>query len=426
MHIEVKNINETQISVTVTAAEAELLPYKQKILNKMAPQVKMAGFRAGKAPISMVEKNIDSSTLQTEFLDEALTQLYSRAISQEKLRPVTKPEVTIKKFVPYTMLEFEVKTHAIPEIKLAKYRALKAKKTAVSVTTDDVAKVIESLKLRAAEKNPVERAAKKSDEAWIDFQGVNTKGEAVSGADGKDYPIVLGSDTFIPGFEDNIVGMKPGENKTFTLTFPKDYGVKALAGKKVTFTVSLKKVHEVNEPKVDDSFAAKVGPFKSVTELKEDIKKQLVHERQHEADRAYESELVKQIVDKTPVSIPEPLLEQQIIYNLDELRRNLTYRGQTYQEFLEMDGTTEDKYKNEILRPQAEQQIKTSLILAEIAEKENLFVTPEELEIRIQQLKGQYQDQQMQSELDKPENRNEIANRMLNEKVIQLISSSAS
>ncbi len=336
MHVEVKKISETEVSVTVTAGETELLPYKQKVLNRLAKQVKLPGFREGKAPTGLIEKNIDSGTLQTEFLDESLTQLYSKALVQEKLRPLTKPDVSIKKFVPFTDLEFNVKTHIVPIIRLPKYKGLKAKKPAVIITDQDVKEIIEKLKIRAAEKKSVDRAAKKGDEVLIDFKGSDAKGKAISGADGKDYPIVLGSDAFIPGFETNIIGMKPDSKKTFTLTFPKDYGVKALAAKKVTFEVKVNKVHEVTSPPVDDDFAAKIGPFKSVKDLKDDIRKQLTAERQREADQKFGSDLVRQVVDNTTVLIPEPLIEQQIGYSLEELRRNLTYRGQTYQEFLEL------------------------------------------------------------------------------------------
>jgi trigger factor len=269
-----------------------------------------------------------------------------------------------------------------------------------------------------SEKKDVDRAAAADDQVWIDFKGVNEKGEPVNGADGKDYPIILGSNTFIPGFEDNVVGMSVGEEKSFTLTFPKDYGVKALANKKVTFTVTVTKVQEVIEPKVDDEFAAKAGPFKTVKELKEDIKKQVQSERQYEADRNFEAELIRQISQKTSVALPQVLIEEQIERYLRELKQNVAYRGMTWQEYLEAEGMSEEDYKQNVVQPQAEERLKASLVLAEIAEKEGLEVTPEELEVRMQILKGQYQDAAMQTELEKPEARRDIAARMLTEKTI--------
>lgn len=421
MHSQIKQLNDTEVQFIITAAEVDLLPYKQKALKKLAPQVKLPGFRKGTAPPALIEKNIDQQLLQTEFLDEAMSGLYAQAAENEHTRPVTRPEVSIKKFVPFTALEFEVKTHVIGEIKLPNYKAIKLKKDAVSVTAEDVTNVIENLQTRTAEKKEVKRAAKDGDQAWIDFKGVDAKGEPVKGAEGTDYPLALGSNTFIPGFESNIEGMKPGEEKTFTLTFPKDYGVKALASKKVTFTVALKKVEETSKAKVDDEFAAKIGPFKTVKDLKDDIKRQLKIEKQRDIDQKYQNELIGKIVDKTDLAIPRPLIEDQAAHVLEEVRRNLNYRGQTYPEFLEAEGLTEETHKETILEPEAEKQVKTSLILSEIAKQEKLAVTPEELEVRIQLLKGQYQDTSMQAELDKQENRQDIASRMLSEKVLQTL-----
>lgn len=418
MHTTLTKVDNTKVKLLISASEEDLRPSKDKVLKKLAKQVKLPGFRDGKAPLNLVEKNVDPGLLQAEFLDEAMTELYVKGAAAEKIRPVTRPEVTVKKFVPFSHLEFEVTTEIVGNIKLADYKKIKLSKQKPEVTAKDVNDVIKSLKVRVADKTEVGRAAKKSDEAWIDFRGVDEKGKPINGADGKDYPLVIGSNTFIPGFEDNVEGMKPGEEKTFNLTFPKDYGVKALANKKVKFTVTVKKIQEVSEPEVNDAFAAKVGPFKTVEELKDDIKKQLTIEKQNQVNRDYSSELVEKIADKSSMSIPRTMIDQQVEHNLEHFKRDLVYRGQTYAEFLKSEDTNEEKYRKEVLEPQAEKQVKASLILSEISEAEGIFITPEELEIRLQILKGQYKDPQMQAELDKPENRQDIASRMLTEKVL--------
>jgi len=415
---QLNKLSGTQVELSITAGEEDLFVYKKQAIKKLSPQVKVAGFRKGAAPPALIERNIDPTLLQTEFLDFALSGLYSLAASSNHVRPVTRPEVNVKKFVPYTALEFTVKTHAIGKIKLPNYKTMKFSKPVVNVTNEDVKGVLESLQTRLAEKKGVDRAAKDGDEVTIDFKGFDSKGKPINGADGKDYPLVLGSNSFIPGFEEQVIGIKMKESKTFTLTFPKDYGVKNLAGKEVKFDVSLKKVEEIIKAKVDDAFAAKIGPFNSVSELKNDIKKQLGIEKQREIDREYHNKLVIKIVDKTHLAVPPPLIEDQANLSLEELRRNLNYRGQTYQEFLEAEGLSEETHRETILLPEAEKQVKTSLILNEIAEVESLQVTPEELEIRIQLLKGQYKDNSMQQELEKPENRRDIASRLLTEKVL--------
>jgi trigger factor len=285
------------------------------------------------------------------------------------------------------------------------------------VSAKDVNEVMTNLQKRLAERSEVKRAAKEGDEVIIDFAGSDEEGKPISGADGKDYPLNLGSKSFIPGFEDNILDMKAGEEKEFKVTFPKDYGVAELQSKKVTFKVTAKKVQELKEPKLDDELAKKAGPFKTVAELKADIKTQLKAEREREAQNQYENKLIQQIVEKSTVQIPEVLIEEQAQRLEDEEKRNLVYRGQTWQEHLDAEGVTEEEHRIRH-KPDAELRVKAGLILSEIADREQLSVEPEELEIRLQMLKGQYKDPSMQTELDKPENQQEIAAQLLTEKTI--------
>ncbi len=421
MHVEKTTKSETEVTLVITATTEDLAPSKNKVLNRLAKNVKMPGFRAGKAPLQLVEQNIDPSTLQSEFLDEAMTDLYAKATEMEHVRPVTQPQVNIKKFVPFTTLEFEVTTNVIGPVKLGTYKGLKVAAEQKKVTAKDVDAMLETLRTRMSEKKSVTRAAKSGDEAVIDFKGVDDKGAPVSGAEGTGYPLQLGSNSFIPGFEDNLIGLKAGEEKTFTLKFPKDYGVKALASKDVTFTVTITTLNELVLPALDDKLAAQAGPFKTIEDLKADIKTQLENEAAQESLRAKQNDVIGQVVQKSTVAIPDGLVEQQAIYELDELRRNITYRGQTYEEFLESEGTTEEKYKKEVITPRAHEQVKTGIVLSEIADKEGLVVTPEELEVQMQILKGQYTDSTMQAELDKPEARRDIASRMLSQKVVTFL-----
>ncbi len=419
MQVTRKDLSDTKVLLTITAAEAYLAPFKQKALEKLAGQVKLQGFRDGKAPLNLVEKNVDPQALQTEFVDEALNSLYVSAAQEEKLRPVDNPKITLKKMVPFTLLEFEAEVEVLGKIKLADYKKIKKQPKKVTVTTKDVDDVIQGLAQRMATSKDVERAAKTGDKAIIDFKGVDQKDNPIKGADGKDYPLLLGSDSFIPGFEKNLIGLKPGQEKTFQLDFPKDYGVKALAGTKVKFTVTIKKVQEQTEPKIDDTFAAKAGPFKTIEELKDNINQELRREREAKELQDIEAEIVKEVADKSSLTIPESLIEDQIERLKTEVRQNLNYKGVTYEEHLKTEGMTEEEFRNNILAPEAKSRVRAGLVLAEISEIEGLDVQPDEVELRIQMLKAQYQDPKMQEELDKPESRNNIASRMLTEKTIK-------
>lgn len=420
MQTKVTHSSPTEAVLTVVATASELQAIKTLALQSFQQTVTVPGFRPGKIPAAVLEKHVDPNKLSSEVLDQTLQQLYPEALRAEKLRPVDRPAITIDKFVPFTELEFKATVPVIGQIKLPDYKTMTLEKPVVKLTAKDVNEVLESLQARAATHKDVDRAAKKGDRTYIDFAGVDSKGKPINGADGKDYPLDLGSNTFIPGFEDNLIGVKPGTDKTFTLTFPKDYGVKALANKKVTFTVTVTKVQESTRPVLDDAFAATVGPFKTLADLKADIKKQVTIERQQQADRDYESQLIRMISDKSMVDIPKPLVDEQVERLEQAERQNLMYRGQTWEEHLKEEGVTEEQHREQ-KRPEAEERVKASLVLAEIADTEGLDVTSEELESRLTQYRAQYKDAQMQAELDKPEARQDIASRILTEKTVAVL-----
>ncbi|HMT55540.1 MAG TPA: trigger factor [Candidatus Saccharibacteria bacterium] len=421
MKLHTERKKDTTVVFEIAAESNEMSNIKNKVLHILAPRVKVAGFREGKVPMELVEKNIDEATLQSEFLNEAIQTLYLAAVKEERIRPVGQPEVNVTKFVPYEVLEFTMEIPVVGSIKLPNYKKISAKRAEVKISADQVQDVLKNLQVRAAEKTEVKRSAKLTDEAWIDFKGVDKKGEPISGADGTDYPLVLGSGTFIPGFEDNVVGMNVGDEKSFDVTFPKDYGAKALQNAKVTFTVTLKKINEVAEPKLDDAFAGKIGPFETLKQLKDDIKKQLEQEEKQRVERDFEAAIVDELSEKTEVAIPDTLIDEQQEAVLQEVRQNAIRRGLTYDEMLKSLGKTEEAYIKEEVRPEAIRRIKAGLILSEIADIENIDVEPEVLEARIQVLKGQYSDKSMQDELDKPENRREINARLRTEKVIEFL-----
>lgn len=418
MQVTKKNLTDTTIQLKLVADPTQLDAVKQETLRALAKDVKVQGFRPGKAPLNLAEKQLSPQLLQTEFLESAMNRMYAAAVEENRLRPVAQPEVKISKFVPFDTLELEMTVEVVGEIKLPDYKKIKMTAEKVTVNAKEIDEVITQLATREAEKKNVDRAAKNGDQVWIDFNGVDAKTkEAIKGADGKDYPLHLGSNTFIPGFEDNLTGAKAGNQKEFTLTFPKDYGAKALQNRKVTFTVKVTKVQEVIEPKIDDAFAQKAGPFQSLAELKEDIKKQMTAEKQQKADQKLIDDLLLKITEKTKAAIPEALIAEQIERMEQGERQNLMYRGQTWQEFLDSQKLTEETYRAQ-LRPQAETRVKAGLVLSEIAEAEKLVVTPEEFDIQMTNLKARYTDAGMQAELNKPENRREIISRMLTDKTV--------
>lgn len=418
MQADKKNLSDTSVQLHVVADSGQLKSAKKAALEHLGKDMRLPGFRQGKAPLNLVEKNANQATLQSEVLDRALNTLYAGAVQEHQLRPVAQPKVEIKKFVPFETLELHFEVEVVGDITLPDYKKIKKAKPEVKVTAKDIEEVIKQLLKREAEKTDVDRAAKKGDLVWLDFKGTDHKTkDAIPGADGKDYPLALGSNTFIPGFEDNLIGVKKGDEKSFSITFPADYGVPSLQKRKVDFAVTVHKVQVVAEPKLDDAFAAKVGPFKTVAELKADIKKQLQVEKQQQSDREYTDSLLMDITGKATVAIPAVLIDEQVERLVNEQKQNLVYRGQTWPEFLEEQGLSEEAYRAK-LRPDAGLRVKAGLVLSDIAEAEKITLTPEELDARMQLLKGQYPDAKMQAELSKPEARRDIASRMISEKTI--------
>ena len=423
MRVTREDKSPTNIILKVEADAADLEPIHRHVLSHFK-NVKVPGFRAGKAPSQLVEQSISQQQLLDEFMEHALNELYRRAVDMENLRPIATNNVQLKKFVPYTQMEFEAETEVIGPIKLPNYKTIKVSKKSSEVTAKDVNDVIKSLQQRLAERTEVERPAKDGDELTIDFSGIGEDKKPVPGADGKDYPLVLGSKAFIPGFEEHLVGAKPGETKDFDVTFPKDYGVAALQSKKVTFKVQVKKIAELKEPKADDAMAAKAGPFKTLAELKTDVKKQLRTEKESQAKIDQQNSLMAKIAEKTEAEIPQRLIQDEIGRMEEQEKQNLVYRGQTWEEHLQSEGISEEEHR-ERNYPEALQRVKIGLILSEIADKEGLRISPEELELRMQLLRGQYQDPQMQAELSKPENIRDVEARLLTEKTLDKLVSYA-
>ncbi len=422
MKVDVEKISGTKLNLKVVVDDATLKLAKEHTVTKLGQNVKVAGFRDGKAPSHMIEKAINPEQLQSEFIDEALNHAYRHAVTDAGIRPVLPPRVSITKFVPFTTLEFTAEVEVLGKITLADYKKLKMTPPKVKIEAVEIEKVIANMRLQLAVKNDVDRPAKNGDEVLIDFVGTDEKGKEIKGASGKEYPLLLGSKTFIPGFEDKLLGKKAGDETTFVLTFPEDYGVSAMRGQKVTFAVKVNKVKEVNLPELNDEFVSKVSPVKTVKELKEDIKKELTVEKQKQADNDFEAEVINTVTAKSKLELPEGLLAEQADSILAELKQNLTYRGLTMQEYLDNAGMTAEEQRTKEIMPEAERRLKAGMVLAEIADQEKITIADAEIESRLENLKLQYKnDPKMTAELENPDNRNNIASRLLTEKTILVL-----
>jgi trigger factor len=419
MKTTVTHESDTRVKVVVAADHAELAAAEQVALKRLAKTVKVNGFRTGHVPLEIVKKHADPNALAQETLDAALNRAVAEAFLNNNLQVLARPEVEIKKYVPGELLEFTAEADVLPEVKLGDYKKLKAKKAAVNVDKKEIDEVIERIQKGLSEKKEVKRAAKIGDETVIDFVG-KKDGEAFQGGTGKDYPLVLGSNSFIPGFEDALVGLKAGDTKDVKLAFPKDYHVKDLAGQDVVFEVTVKKVNSVKLPALDDKFAAKAGPFTSMEDLRSDIKAEIAAQAERRAKDDLKDELVKQLVAKSTVSVPSVLRDDQIRSLEQDLRQNLMYRGRTLEQYFEEKGYADrDAWVKAEANDAADARIKAGLVLAQLSKELKIEATADELAAHINAYKQQYANNpKMAKHFDKSEAQREVANRLITEKTI--------
>ena len=420
MQAKVTFLTPTKILISIDVETSDLNLAKKTALNKLAVGVTVPGYRRGKAPLVAAEKQLDSNVLSEETLQIALSDAYAQVLIDNQLRPVSNPEINVKSYVPNQALNFEATLEIIGKVELAKYSGLKIKREVATITKPETDTVITRLQKQLAKRSSVKLAAKIGDEVVIDFSGKYAdSSELIDGASGKDYPLELGSESFIPGFETKLVGSKAGESKEISLTFPKDYQASFLRDKKAIFEVTIKSVNALVLPNLDDSFAKQVGQFKTLAELREDIARELKTNKENELDLQYQNQLLEQIADTSKVDIPKSLIEDEAGRIERDARQNAAYRSQTWNEYLESEAINEKDF-NSLTHSQAEKRVKAGLVLGEIATLEQIRVDAAEVDARVASLKLQYaNDQAMQKELDNEQNKADLKNRIMVEKTIQ-------
>ena len=369
----------------------------------------------------MVAAQVDPNLLSQETLENALSKSVAEAFLKEKVQAINRPEVDVKKFIPGTELEFTATTEIMPKVELGDYKKLGVKKEAVKVSKKEVKETIDRILKNFAEKKKVEREAKNGDEVIIDFLG-KKDGVAFDGGKAEKFPLELGSKSFIPGFEEGLVGKKAGNELSLDLEFPKDYHAKDLAGAKVVFEVKIHEVRENVEPEINEEFLSKLGDFKTKEEFEKQIEEDLKTQKQAEADEKFKDELVKKLAEVSKVPVPEILLEDQKRSIEMDMQQNLMYSGFSLEDYLEQMGKTREEWLEKDVKEAAEMRVKSGLALAELSKVEKVKSDTKELNARIAQLKEQYgNSKEVQKQLSSDDVRRNLANQILTEKTIDLL-----
>ncbi len=402
--------------MTISLGKQELDDAELVALSKLAKTVKAPGFRQGKVPVEVAAKHVNPTALAEQTLDDALSKAVSQAFVDKQIQALDRPEVDVKKYVPKQELEFTAEVDVLPKITLGNYKKLGVKKAVGKVTAADVNDVIERMRKGFAKRKEVKRAAKEGDEVVIDFTG-KRDGVAFDGGSAKDYTLSLGSQQFIPGFEEGVIGHKAGDEFDVALTFPQDYHAPTLAGVDVVFSVVLKTVNEVVLPELDDEFAKQTGHFKSLSELKADIKRELTASKEREADDKFKDELITALIKTSKVPVPEILVADQSRSIEQDMNQNLAYQGMTLQNYLDSKKLTYEKWLETEVKDAATNRVKAGLVLAELSKIEKITATNEELAAKINQYQEQYGSKSGQ-DFTSPELQRDIANRLLTDKTI--------
>ena len=383
-------LEKCEVEVKVTFSTEEWKDAQDKALNKLAKKVKIDGFRQGKAPAKMVKARIGKAAILEEATDLILQKSYAGILLDNNVQPVGQPQVKIDELTEDT-LKVTVTAPVAPEFELGEYKGLEVKKSSVRVTKKEIEEQLKNYQNQFAELVIKEEGTvENGDTAVIDFEGFKD-GEAFEGGKGENYPLEIGSGSFIPGFEEQVVGMQVGEEKELNVTFPENYQAKDLAGQAVVFKV---KVHEIKTkvlPEIDDELAKDINidGIETLADLETYTKEQIKNRKQTEVENKFSDDIVKALIANTPFDVPEAMIETETQTMLREVEQNLSQQGLTMDLFQQLTGKSLDDMKAE-MREQAEQRVKFSLILAEVVKAENIEVTDEEVEEEMKQIAEYY------------------------------------
>lgn len=389
MNVTVERVgNDATLKITLPAEEVN--KGFKKAVAKIAGQVNIPGFRKGKAPRNIIEMHYGKEAVKQEAFELVANQCYTEALEQEKLIPVSDPKVEDSVFEENKDMELTIKVTLKPEVKLGDYKELHVEKEAVEVTDEAVEEQVQGLRSRHAKMVEAEEGAEieKGDFAIIDFAGT-VDGEPFSGGEGKGYPLEVGSNSFIPGFEDQLVGKKKGDSTDVDVTFPEEYFVKELAGKQAIFKVNVQDVKRKELPELTDEYVAANSDCKTVEELRASYKERMQKAAENNAQIAYEKALIDLAVANAEFEVPEIMIEDRVTQMIDEMRMSLEARKLTLEQYMQYSGI-DMKQLRERQHDAAVENVKTDLVLDAIAKAENIQVSMEDVDSELSAIASQH------------------------------------
>ena len=389
MSVKVEKLEKGMAKLTIEVPAEELDKAVQKVYQKEKNRISIPGFRKGKAPLNMIEKLYGKGVFLEEAANEIIPEAYEKAYDECGEEITSAPKIEAVQLEPGKPFIFTAEVALKPEVKLGKYKGVTIDKIDTTVSDEDVDAAIERERENNARSISItDRAVENGDETVIDFEGF-VDGVAFEGGKGENYPLTIGSGSFIPGFEDQIIGKNIDEEFDVNVKFPEDYSAEELAGKAAVFKVTVHEIKAKELPELDDEFAAEVSEFDTLAEYKEDIKKNLTEKKEKDAKDAKEDAVIEAIVADATMEIPDAMLETQQRQMVEDFAANIEQQGIKFEQYMQFTGMTPEKFLEQV-KPQAEKRIKSRLVLEAVVAAENIVPTDDDFEADLKELAEQY------------------------------------
>ena len=389
MSLQVEKLEKNMAKLTIEVSAEDLDKAMEKAYQKQKSRISLPGFRKGKAPRKMIESMYGKGVFMEDAVNSLVPQEYTKALGECDLEIVSQPEINVTQMEPGKALIFTADVAVKPEVTLGDYKGVEVPKSEIAVTDEEVDAEVKKEQDKNARTVAVEdRAAANGDITTIDFEGF-VDGVAFEGGKGTDYALTLGSGTFIPGFEDQLVGANAGDHVEVKVTFPEEYQAKELAGKEAVFQCDVKKIETKEVPELDDEFAKDVSEFDTLAEYKEDVKKKLTEKKEKESRTAKENAAVDKAIENAQMDIPELMTKTECRQMMDDFSRRMQQQGLSMEQYFQFTGQSMDKMMED-MKPQALKRIQTRLVLEKVAEAENIQPSEEEITEEIQKMADAY------------------------------------
>ncbi len=390
MSVTVENLEKSMAKLTITVSAEDFEAAMVKAYNKNKKKITVQGFRRGKAPRKMIEKLYGPEIFYEDAANFAIPDAYEEAAKESGLDIVSRPEIDVVDIGKDKEFVFSATVAVKPEVTLGEYKGIEVEKKEVKVMAADVNEELNKVREQNSRMITVDnRGIKKDDTAVIDFEGF-VDGEPFPGGKGEDYPLVIGSHSFIDTFEDQLVGKKIGDEIEVNVTFPEEYHEESLKGKPALFKVTIKEIKKKELPKLDDEFASEVSEFETLKEYKASVKKSLTEKRKEEAKREKENAVVEKVVENASVELPGPMVDEQVQQMIQEFAGRIGQQGISFEQYMQMTGMTPDALMAQ-MKPEAEKRIKTRLTLEAVVKAEKIKATAKDIEKEIENMASMYQ-----------------------------------